>query len=123
LTGARAAALAALVVAGAGCARAHGVETGEARGTATAILSATVDWRGEHKGACPTVDQLVAGHAIEVDPDLHRGKSHPGKVGVIPGTADPWGNAFRIDCAAADVHVRSAGPDGKMDTNDDVVAP
>jgi hypothetical protein len=112
----------ALFVAG-GCARAKSIETGEARGTATAILSAAVDWRGSHPGVCPTVDQLVADHAIEVDPELHRGKSHAGRVGVIPGTVDPWGAAFAVECSGADVKVRSPGPDGKTGTTDDVVVP
>ena len=107
----------------AACSRAKGIETGETRGTEKALLAATVDWRSTHPGVCPTVDQLVADHAIEVDPDLHQGKSHPGKVGVIPGTTDPWGAAFTIECNGADVRIRSAGPDGQPRTADDVVTP
>jgi hypothetical protein len=107
----------------AGCARAKGIETGEARSSETAILSATIDWRGTHPGACPTVDQLVTDHAVEIDPELHRGKNHAGRVGVIPTARDPWGAPYAIECKSADVKVRSPGPDGKTGTTDDIVVP
>ena len=35
-------------------------------------------------------------------------------------TADPWGNAFVIDCEGAEPSVRSAGLDGEHGTEDDL---
>jgi len=35
-------------------------------------------------------------------------------------TDDPWGNSYRIECSEAEVNVRSAGPDGQMENEDDI---
>ena len=35
-------------------------------------------------------------------------------------TADPWGNPMRMTCADDAIEVRSAGPDARFDTDDDV---
>jgi type II secretory pathway pseudopilin PulG len=36
---------------------------------------------------------------------------------------DPWGNEFSIECDEGGVTVRSAGPDRKSGTADDIIAP
>jgi hypothetical protein len=55
--------------------------------------------------ACPTVSQLVAERILS----------------LRTRTIDPWENAFEITCSGEDVKVVSAGPDGTMDTEDDVL--
>ncbi|MBN8610721.1 MAG: type II secretion system protein GspG [Deltaproteobacteria bacterium] len=54
--------------------------------------------------ACPTVSQLVSERILS----------------ARTRTIDPWENAFEITCSGEDVQVVSAGPDGRMDTEDDV---
>jgi hypothetical protein len=52
-----------------------------------------------HDGSCPTT--------VEIDDlPLH--------------TTDPWGHAIRVTCSVAGVNVTSAGPDGQLDTPDDI---
>lgn len=36
---------------------------------------------------------------------------------------DPWGNEFAIECDDGGVTVKSAGPDRKIGTADDIIAP
>ncbi|HEX2675153.1 MAG TPA: prepilin-type N-terminal cleavage/methylation domain-containing protein [Polyangiales bacterium] len=53
---------------------------------------------------CPTIDELAKGGSLDRTTD-HR---------------DGWGGAFLIECDDDTVHVRSAGHDGVMNTEDDV---
>lgn len=55
-------------------------------------------------GSCPTIDVLRDAGI------LRRGGT----------TDDPWGHPFRIECGEAEVNVRSAGPDGQMESEDDI---
>lgn len=64
-------------------------------------------WQADHKGkTCPaSVDELAS--------YLH---GDPG----VPTKVDPWGHALFVHCDAHGIEVRSAGPDGKPDTADDI---
>jgi type II secretory pathway pseudopilin PulG len=65
-------------------------------------------WRMMHSDEeCPTVERLRA------DKIADKGSK----------TSDPWGTPYKIVCADDDVTVISAGPDKKMGTDDDIVAP
>jgi hypothetical protein len=61
----------------------------------------------DHPGRCPTM--LVLRDEKEISPSS-----------II---TDPWGATYTIECLGDDVVVRSAGPDGKPNTPDDLVAP
>lgn len=74
--------------------------TGLALRVAAAVKIAT-------DGACPTASSLVDGHAVNEK---------------ITAT-DPWGTPYAITCQDDDVRVRSAGPDQRLDTADDITVP
>lgn len=71
------------------------------------ILKATESWRVDNPDAdgCPTVTQLLEESALAEDARPH----------------DPWGGRFRVVCGDDDLHVTSAGKDGRRGTEDDVV--
>ncbi|HMI93639.1 MAG TPA: prepilin-type N-terminal cleavage/methylation domain-containing protein [Polyangiales bacterium] len=53
---------------------------------------------------CPTVEDLLRSRVIDPTTD----------------TDDGWGNAFAIECEENVIHVKSAGPDETMGTEDDI---
>lgn len=53
---------------------------------------------------CPSVEDLVAAHVIDATTDHE----------------DGWGNPYTIECDEHTVHVRSAGLDETMGTEDDI---
>jgi type II secretory pathway pseudopilin PulG len=76
--------------------------------SAQRVLSAAEDWQGtEGARGCPTLSQLQHERFLPQEATVE----------------DPWGNRFKIQCSAQDVQVRSAGPDGKTNTEDDVRVP
>ena len=64
-------------------------------------------WLTSDPSRCPTLKELVAEGIL--DPDGHQ--------------SDPWGTAFAIACDQREAIVRSAGPDRKLDTEDDIQSP
>ncbi|MCP5065215.1 MAG: hypothetical protein GY946_01500, partial [bacterium] len=74
------------------------------------VLNAAEEWKKtedvEGGDGCPTLSQL----------------QHERFLSREASTEDPWGNRFRIKCSEQ-VSVRSAGPDGKAGTSDDVRIP
>ncbi|HYP74911.1 MAG TPA: hypothetical protein VER12_03085 [Polyangiaceae bacterium] len=108
-----AAALAVLVVgAGASCmwwlgnfgATRDGKSTSQA--DAAQIQTAAKAFRAQHADGCPTLSSL------QEEEFLSRNAR----------SDDAWGNRFRIGCADGELTVRSAGPDGKLSTADDISA-
>lgn len=72
---------------------------------AEAIRSAAESYSLENGARdCPTVDELVEAH------ELRRGSR----------TLDPWGTAFKIECAGGEITVKSAGPDHQFGGDDDI---
>ncbi len=78
----------------------------QAQADAGRILEATKAWHEEHaeEGGCPTVSVLV----------------HESILGEEVPTADPWGGKFRVQCDGDRLRVRSAGPDRRAGTHDDL---
>jgi prepilin-type N-terminal cleavage/methylation domain-containing protein len=70
---------------------------------AHAVRQATIGYLLELDG-CPSVAELV------------RAK----KLSSAGRTTDPWGHEFVIDCDGDEPSVRSPGPDGQLETEDDV---
>ncbi|HVW27521.1 MAG TPA: hypothetical protein VHC69_19285 [Polyangiaceae bacterium] len=69
------------------------------------VLAAVEAWQSEKPAGCPSLTALA-------------------DSGYLPGDArtdDAWGTRFRIACSGSSATVRSAGPDGRFGTNDDVV--
>ncbi len=66
-------------------------------------------WKLSHPGEeCPTVARLRADKIVDKESN----------------TADPWGSPYSIVCTEDDdITVISAGPDKKIGTPDDIVAP
>lgn len=84
-----------------------GKEDETAAATARRIVSAVSDWKREHEEVgCPTVSQLIL--------DRHWQRDERAD--------DPWGRRFLIHCSSEEVNVRSAGRDGRFETDDDVSA-
>jgi general secretion pathway protein G len=72
------------------------------------IRNAVQRWRGLHEGStCPTIAQLV----------------QDGEIDAASKTDDAWGLPYRITCTEDEVVVRSAGPDKRWGTEDDIVLP
>jgi len=68
------------------------------------VLGAVEAWQSENPVGCPSITALVdAGY---LSSDAH--------------TDDAWGNRFRIVCDAGSATIRSAGPDTRFGTKDDV---
>jgi general secretion pathway protein G len=64
-------------------------------------------WTNEGEIACPSPDDLLDEQVLD------EGKS----------TEDPWGSPYTIECDGSRVWVKSAGPDGQSDSEDDIVVP
>jgi hypothetical protein len=94
------AAVTAVVVAHAGTGDEHAVAIDAGR----RVLAAVESWQTENSDGCPTITQLVDDGRLEED----------------ARTDDPWGNRYRIVCEGVHATVRSAGPDRRPGTPDDV---
>jgi len=81
-------------------------QTQTARVDARAMQAAARMYAMDNPGACPTVDDLVAGGFVDPSRDM----------------TDPWGSPFRIECGPEGPRVASDGPDGEPGGGDDVVA-
>lgn len=81
-----------------------GERPGVAVDAAREVLAATEAWQTDHGDGCPTVSELI----------------EDGRLGADARTDDVWGNRFRIICDGASTTVRSAGPDRRPGTEDDL---
>lgn len=81
--------------------------TDQARADLDKIHAAVGQWKAVKMGAtaCPTVADLKKDKALAAD----------------AAEKDPWGQAYSIMCTETDFKVRSAGPDGVLGNEDDVV--
>ena len=78
----------------------------QARTDAQSVRSAVEMYLAQNpSAACPTVSQLVSERTLSAQ----------------TRASDPWENAFEITCSGEDIRVVSAGPDGRMNTEDDVL--
>ena len=79
--------------------------------SAQRVLNAAEEWKktegAEGSEGCPTLSQL----------------QHERFLSREAPVEDPWGNRFKIQCSVEDLSVRSAGPDQKTGTSDDVRIP
>jgi general secretion pathway protein G len=75
--------------------------------SAREIRNAVTRFRSRGTDQCPTVTQLVSEKEIDSASKLD----------------DPWGSAFKIECADDEVYVLSVGPDKKEGTADDISIP
>jgi hypothetical protein len=74
---------------------------------ARTIQSVAAFWRDQHgANRCPTMERLVA----------------DGELSASSKLDDPWGHRYLIRCDADEVLAISSGPDGRVDTADDIVA-
>jgi prepilin-type N-terminal cleavage/methylation domain-containing protein len=79
-----------------------------AKQSASSLRLVVGTWRMSHYGEdCPDFARLRADKIVDRESSDH----------------DPWGSPYVIRCADDDVTVISAGPDKKMGTADDIVAP
>ena len=69
------------------------------------VLAAVEAWQSEKPEGCPTLTGLADSGYLQSD----------------ARTDDAWGTRFRIVCVGTAATVRSAGPDGRFGTQDDVV--
>ncbi len=68
------------------------------------VQAAAEAWQTENANGCPTITQLM----------------DEGRLDDAAATADPWGNRYRIICNGEHAEVRSAGPDRRPGTADDL---
>jgi general secretion pathway protein G len=71
------------------------------------IRNAVTRYRSRGTDTCPTMTQLVSEKEIDSASKLD----------------DPWGSAYKIECAEDEVYVLSPGPDKKENTADDISIP
>ena len=71
-----------------------------------ALQTAAAAHLDSHPRDCPTIEDLKRSRLLEGD----------------HWTKDPWNRDFRIACELGRAIVASAGPDGELDTEDDVRA-
>ena len=71
------------------------------------LRNAVTRFRSRGTDQCPTVTQLVSEKEIDSASKLD----------------DPWGSAYKIECAEDEVYVLSVGPDKKEGTADDISIP
>jgi hypothetical protein len=80
----------------------------QAKIDARTLLPVADKWRSDHPHEdCPTPERLRSEREISSSSKL----------------TDPWDHPYVIECEAASVAVRSAGPDGKLHSPDDIVVP
>jgi general secretion pathway protein G len=96
----------ALVATGVGMAVIPMLREAKIRQTQTAVESvrSAVTMYVAVQGECPTMSDLIARKVID-----------SGKA-----TTDAWNHEFQIVCEGTEISVRSAGPDGQLDTEDDI---
>lgn len=75
-----------------------------AKSAARRVLTAASAWQSDNGGGCPTITALI----------------EDGKLGSDDRVDDSWGNRFRVVCDGSATAVRSAGPDEKLGTPDDI---
>lgn len=64
-------------------------------------------WRVDHgDDECPSAERLKLDRELSASSSLE----------------DPWGHRYEIRCVDFDTMVLSAGPDGQLDTSDDILA-
>jgi hypothetical protein len=81
---------------------------GSTRAALSTAHSATIIWRQDFPdGPCPTVDQLKALKILDTGFN----------------SKDVWGNPILLTCEADDIVARSAGPDRRLGTDDDIRVP
>lgn len=68
------------------------------------VLAAVDEWQKANQDGCPTLSTLVESGKLDRDARVE----------------DAWGNRFRVVCDGTEATVRSAGPDRKMGTGDDL---
>lgn len=85
-------------------------ESDIARATCMEYRDAAVTW-ARIRGAMPTCLAEMEAPLLPGEPDF---------ISVID---DPWGHPYELERAGDDVRVRSAGPDGRAHTDDDVTEP
>jgi hypothetical protein len=93
-------AITAVVVARAGTVDSNGAAAESGR----RVLGAAEAWHSENPMGCPSITALLESGYLSSDVRVD----------------DPWGGRFRIVCSAKSASVRSAGPDGRFGTPDDV---
>lgn len=71
---------------------------------ARTLQSAAVAYLVDHPGECPDVEDLEESEILDPTTDHN----------------DGWGRQFSIECEESTIHVRSRGPDGEQETDDDV---
>jgi general secretion pathway protein G len=64
-------------------------------------------WALQNDPGCPSVDELIREGILDRDSTR----------------ADPWGQAWRVECVERDVTIVSLGPDRKVGTEDDIRIP
>ncbi len=97
----------ALVATGVGIAVLPQLQKAKIRQTESAVAtvrSAVALYIATNNSDCPTMDQLIEDKAID--------KS--------TATKDPWDHDFLIECDGTEISVKSAGPDGEFETEDDI---
>lgn len=67
--------------------------------------------------------ELHGGSLPESIDVLQQPDATSGQALVQPDFVDPWGNPYRLEVVHDAVRVTSAGPDGALDTEDDLVEP
>ena len=72
-----------------------------------ALRAAADRWRVHSEGRCPTVDDLARDRAVAANVSLD----------------DSWGHRYLVRCSEDETDITSAGPDGRFETADDIVAP
>jgi len=84
------------------------VKVREAEKSARVVRAGVNAWRTlQNDPGCPTLDDLIREGVLDRD-----------------GTrTDPWGQAWRIECAEREATIVSLGPDRKAETEDDIRVP
>jgi prepilin-type N-terminal cleavage/methylation domain-containing protein len=79
-----------------------------ARQSVSSLRHLAGTWRMGHSGEdCPDFARLTADKIVDRESSSH----------------DPWGSPYVIRCVDDDITVLSAGPDKKVGTEDDIIAP
>jgi hypothetical protein len=72
-------------------------------GPESAVICEAAERYAARHGECPSVATLISARRLDAD-----------------YTSDPWGGAYEIECSGSRVIVRSAGPDRRVGTEDDI---
>ncbi|HEX3854239.1 MAG TPA: hypothetical protein VHW01_24920 [Polyangiaceae bacterium] len=77
------------------------------RSDANQIQIAAGSFRAQHSEGCPTLSLLEEEHFLDRS----------------AREDDAWGNRFRVHCDGDAISVSSAGPDGELNSTDDIRVP